>query len=115
MSKDLDKITEVFPNAKENEMIVSLVDALEKAKNKEILAQSEAGIIVSKELWEKVTDILTTIRASYITAPESELRALCAAFDAQITLYEELRDARFITNQAQKDLDDALEELDDAG
>lgn len=109
---ELDKITEVFPHAKDNELIVSLTEALSKAKDKRVMAQSESGQQLSKELWGKSLDLILNIRASYITTPEHELRAMCAALDTQMGLYEELTEAGFLEDMAKKELDDAVKDLD---
>ena len=108
---DLNKITEVFPHAKDNDFIVSLVEALKEAKQMRIMATSEAGIKLSRELWAKCLDLILQIRAGYIKVPEFELRALCAALDTQMGLYEELTTSGMIQDIAQKELDEAVKGL----
>jgi hypothetical protein len=108
---DLKKIQEAFPNAKDNDLIVALVEALDDAKDKLVMAKSPSGVALSKELWAKCLDLILRIRTSYIKVSEHELRAMCAALDVQMSLYEELCEAGVLVDIAQSELDEALQEL----
>lgn len=110
MSSELDKIEEVFPGAKEHDIIVSLTESLKDAKDRRIMAQSEAGQIVSKELWDKCMDLVTALRVEYMEGSEMKLRSLCAALDVQMALYDELVNAEFIEEAARTQLDEAVKQ-----
>ena len=107
----LKNIDEVFPGAKDNPMIVSLVEALDEAAQLRVMAGSEAGRKTSSALWEKSVDLIAQLRGSYKDCPELELRTLCAALDIQMSLYEELVNAGFIEKAAEQELDEAVKGL----
>lgn len=111
MSSDQQKVEQAFPLAKDNEFIKSLIEALDDARDVSAMAHSEGGQALAKALKENCNIIVGRIRSEYMKLPDTELRALCATIDAQMSLYEDLTSAGLIVDTAQKGLDEALEEL----
>jgi len=110
MNPEVKKIKEALPHLGSNELIISLAESFDDAKQVHAMAQSNAGQSLSKELWSKCMEIVSQIRSSYSTCTDIELRTMSAALDVQMSLYEELTSSGFMVDMIKSELDKEISE-----
>lgn len=106
----LSKLKEKSPEMLSNPDIVQLAEQADVMHDFKVLYDSEGGKQLVRQLLRDAISSVHRLRGSYQTASHSELQAIIASIDSQITTADLLLNAKEVTAVLNAELEEALRE-----